>query len=824
MTLLNPAKVLLLFFVLCLLDASAQTATITGMVLDEDRKPLPNVSIRAGKMGTASTDNGFYLLEIPADEKVTVLFSHLGHKDLELRDLVLTTNETYLFNPVLSTQAIQVASVTVTPTGQRRAEGVETLATETISTIPGANAGVENILKLLPGVSGNNELSTQYSVRGGNYDENLVYVNEIEVYRPFLVRSAQQEGLSFINSALLADVAFSAGGFQAKYGDRLSSVLDVTYKTPNQFALAGEVSFLGASLSLETRSKNKKVSSVTGLRYRNNALLVNSQETNGNFRPAFTDVQHYLTYRLSDKWHFNVLGNLSVNNYNNQPLDRQTNFGTIDDPRTLLVTYQGEENNRYATALGAVKATYALGHRTHLRFISSVYHTTEEEYSDIIARYRLGDLDTDPGSGNFGEPSATIGLGTQFNRSRNDLDALIVNLEHRGSHRTKKNVTEWGLKYTHEDIRDQLRESEFIDSAGFSVRPPRPEFMNNQPETPFTAPLLPFTGVNARNFVRTNRWSGFVQTGRQARWGKTDIHYNLGIRAHHWSVGGQGLERSSRTVVSPRGQFALKPEWKRDMLFRLSAGWYHQPPFYRELRNLNGEVVPNVKAQRSFHTVLAHEYSFLLWGRPFQLVGEAYFKDLDNVNPYTLEDVRIRYAANNDTKAYVYGAEARMHGAFVPGTESWISLGVLRTEENRNGRGFIPRPTDQRLKIGILFQDYVPNIPDLKMYLNLVYQTGLPGGSPNDADPYVFLNRLRDYRRADLGISYIFASRQKPGPDRGWLKRFKELSLGLEIFNMFNTQNAITNTWVRDVQSGNEFAVPNFLTSRVLNLKLRARL
>ncbi|MFS4469397.1 carboxypeptidase-like regulatory domain-containing protein [Maribacter sp. 2210JD10-5] len=817
-------KALFLFILLCQANGLAQTAAITGVVFDTENKPLPNVNITSGKIGVSTDENGFYLLRIIADTETTVIFSHLGHKDVVLEKLLLSTNETYEFNPILKTDAIQVAGVTVSPRGEKETSGILSVSPESIRKIPGANAGVENILKLLPGVSSNNELSTQYSVRGGNYDENLVYVNEIEVYRPFLIRSAQQEGLSFVNSNLVQDVKFSPGGFQAKYGDRLSSVLDITYKNPTDFSVQADLSFLGASASLETLSKNKKMSSVSGVRYRNNALLVNSQDTQSNFTPSFTDVQSYITYRFSKKFNLNFLGNLSVNNYENEPLNRQTNFGTIDDPMALVVFYEGRENNRYGTALGALKGNYYLNENTTLKLISSIYHTTEEEYSDVIASYELGEVDSNLGSETLGEIQNSRGIGSQFNRTRNDLDALIFNLQHKGTHKRKNTLWEWGVKYTHEDIRDRLQESEFIDSAGFSVRPPREVFINNQPEEPFEAPLVPFTGLDATNFVKTNRFSGFLQMGTQTVWNNSDVYYNLGVRAQHWTVSGTGVDKVSQTVISPRAQFAIKPDWEKDMLFRLSTGIYHQPPFYRELRDITGTIVPTVKAQKSFHFVIGNEYSFLLWERPFTLLSEVYYKNLQNVNPYTLEDVRIRYAANNNTKAYVYGAEARLQGAFVPGTESWVSIGFLKTEENRDNRGYIPRPTDQRLKLGILFQDYIPTIPNLRMYMNLVYSTGVPGGSPSDADPYLFQNRLRDYIRADLGISYIFAGKDKTFAKGHWLQPFEEFGLGFEIFNLFNNQNSITNTWVRDVDSKNEFAVPNFLTSRVLNLRLQMRL
>ena len=802
----------------------AQNATISGIVLDENNQPLADVNISTGRVGTTTSTDGFYVLEITADIANTITFSHIAHKDVILKNLLLTTNETFEFNPVLKIDVIQMDEVSVAATGERTLENILNITPENIRKIPGANSGVETILKLLPGVSSNNELSTQYAVRGGNYDENLVYVNGIEVYRPFLIRSAQQEGLSFVNSDLVEDVKFSAGGFQAKYGDKLASVLDITYKTPTLFSLRANLSFLGASASLETVSRNNKFSSVSGIRYRNNSLLVNSQQTQSNFNPSFTDVQSYLTYTVSSKLQFNFLGNLAVNDYTNEPLNRQTNFGTLENPQALVVYYQGQEKNRYITALGALKGSYFLNENTTLKLISSIYHTIEEEYSDVIASYELGEVDNNLGSDSAGEVLTSRGIGSQFNRTRNDLDALIFNVEHKGSHAMRNTVLEWGAKYTHEDIRDQLRESEFIDSAGFSIRPPRAEFINIQPAEPFEAPLVAYTGINTLNFVKTNRFSGFVQLGTQKKINDTDIYYNIGVRSHHWTVSGTNVEKVSQTVISPRAQIAIKPNWEKDMLFRLSTGIYHQPPFYRELRDSSGTIQPNVKAQQAFHLVAGNEYSFLLWERPFTLISEAYYKKLGNVNAYTLEDVRIRYSANNVTEAYVYGAEVRMTGAFVPGTESWVSIGYLKTEENRNNRGYIPRPTDQRLKLGILFQDYIPTIPDLKMYLNLVYQTGVTGGSPSYADPYIFQNRLRDYKRADLGISYIFANKDKEYPETHWLHSFKEMNIGFEIFNLFNNQNSITNTWVRDADSKIEYAVPNYLTSRVLNLRLGIRL
>ncbi|RKS21704.1 outer membrane receptor protein involved in Fe transport [Flavobacterium endophyticum] len=805
------------------LAAFAQTARIKGVILDENNQPVEDVDVSYKNTSTTSNENGFYILTVPANQKITIVFSHLANKSSSL-DIELKPNEDFEFNPVLSKKVEMIGTVEIY-NNRKRVEGITNIAPRDIKLIPGANAGVENLLKTLPGVNSNSELSTQYAVRGGNYDENLVYVNEIEVYRPFLIRSGQQEGLSFTNTDMIQNVDFSAGGFQAKYGDKLSSVLDITYRRPKSFGASLEASFLGGSLMVETASKNQKWAAITGVRYRDNSLFVNSQETETNFRPTFADVQTYVTYNPNNKWEWSFLGNISQNKYNYEPLTRQTNFGTIDDPKALLVFYQGQEKDQYDTYFGALKTTFKASEDFTLKFIASAYHTQEQEYFDIKADYSFGELDTNIGSGNLGNIVYTQEIGSQLNHARNDLDALIVNAEVKGFHNINENKIEWGFKYTREDIRDRIVEWEVIDSAGFSLNPPIIDLpIRDQPYNPYTGPLVPYQNVRALNYTKIDRLSGYVQWSKKSMLGSHDVWYNFGVRAHNWQVSGDDIDGKNQTTFSPRAQFAIKPDWESDMVFRLSGGLYHQPPFYRELRGADGLVNPDVKAQQSIHVVLSNDYSFKMWERPFKLVTEAYYKSMSDVNTYTLDNVRIRYSANNDAKAYATGFDARLNGEFVPGTESWFSFGYMKTEENINDRGYIARPTDQRLKFGILFQDYVKNIPNLKLYLNLVYNTGLPGGSPSYADPYVYQSRLRDYRRADVGFSYVFTEKNETRPDGHWLKKFKDLSLGLEIFNLFNNQNAITNTWVRDVYTKVQYGIPNYMTTRVFNIKLTARL
>ena len=816
---------LLFFTISTIAFAQNPTAKVAGIVLDENNKPIEGVNI-SYQTKTSTTDaNGFYEIIVPANQKVVLVFTHTS-LTTSTTTLELKPNEKREFHVMMNSNAEQLGEVIVKGS-KKRVEGIVTISPATIRKNPSANAGIESVLKTFAGVNSNNELSTQYSVRGGNYDENLVYVNEIEVYRPFLIRSGQQEGLSFTNTDMVQNVDFSAGGFQAKYGDKLSSVLDITYRKPTKYSIAAEASFLGGSLTGEGISKNKKWSAITGIRYRDNSLLVNSQETQTNFRPTYADVQTNVNFNPNKKWQFSFLGNISQNKYNYQPLTRQTNFGTIDQPIALQIFYEGQEKDKYQTFFGALKTSYAPNDNNTFRLIGSIYHTQEQEYFDILAAYYLGEVDTNIGSETLGQVTFNRGVGTQLNHARNDLDALIVNAEIKGTHQfnNKKQQIDWGFKFTRENIRDRIVEWEVIDSAGFHINPPPFHVPNEQPYHPYIGPLVPYQNVRATNFVDINRFSGFAQWNTKTKIGESQLWITAGARFHSWLVSGAGITGAKQQMVfSPRAQLALKPDWEKDMVFRLSVGYYHQPPFYRELRDSFGAVRPNVKAQQSIHFVLSNDYNFKMNNRPFKLVTEAYYKTMTDVNAYTLENVRIRYRADNDAVAYAYGLDMRLNGEFVPGTESWLSFGYMKTEENISDKGYIARPTDQRLKFGILFQDYMPNIPNMKLYMNLVYNTGLPGGSPSYADPYQYQSRLRDYRRADVGFSYVLTERNNERPEGHWLKKFKDLSVGFEIFNLFNNQNAITNTWVRDVYTKNQYGIPNYMTTRVFNVKLTAKL
>ncbi len=811
-----------LFFVLITFFSFAQKARIKGIVLDENKQPIENVIVSSLTSNTSTNSNGFYELEIDANKEITITYSNATFKKSTYK-VNLKPNEDFEWNPILGTFTETIETVVISGKN-RKIDGGTAVSPVIIRRMTSANGGVESLLKTLPGVYSNNELSTSYAVRGGNYDENLVYVNEIEVYRPFLIRSGQQEGLSFTNTDLVQNIDFYAGGFQAKYGDKLSSVLDIAYRNPKTFHAGLEASLMGGSIFAEGVSKNQKWSNITGIRYRNNSLLVKSQETQTNYKPSFLDVQSLFNFNLNTKWNFSFLGNIAQNNYNYQPTSRQTNFGTISEPIALLIQYEGQEKDKYTTVFGAIKSVYEPNKNNKFKYISSAYHTVEQEYYDILAQYRLGEIDASIGSETFGDVVFSRGIGSQLNHARNNLDAVIVTNEIKGNHKlNSNNAIEWSFKHNFENIRDRVVEWEVVDSAGFSLPNPLLDYVNDQPYNPYYGPLAPYQNVRSKNNTTINRFNTYLNWNHEGKMGEHTYYVNAGVRGQSWLVSNNGISGDNQFTFSPRAQFILKPNWQKEMIFRFSVGVYNQPPFYRELRANDGSVNPNVKDQKSIHFVLGHDYSFKMWERPFKLVSEAFYKTMNDVNTYTIDNVRIRYRANNEATAYVYGIDGRLNGEFVPGVESWFTFGYLKTEENQNGRGNIARPTDQRLKFAILFQDYMPNIPSLKMYLNLVYNTGLPGGSPAYADAYDYQMRLNDYRRADLGFSYVFKD-AKLGAHRKWLDNFTEMSLGFEIYNMFNNQNSITNTWVRDVYTKTQYGVPNYLTTRTFNLKLSMRI
>ena len=812
---MNTTKLIVLILALFLsIKVFSQNAEINGVILDANDFPIENVNIISNSSGTISNSNGFYSINVNSNQDINIEFTHINFKKISLK-FNLNDNEIFEFNPVMNESIEQIAIIVLNSKSRENFSGVSNIDPEIIRKIRGAQPGIENLLKTLPGVNISNELSTQYSVRGGNFDENLVYVNDVEVYRPFLIRSGQQEGLSFVNTDLIKSINFSSGGFQSKYGDKMSSVLDIKYRKPLKNKFSGNLNLLGSKISSDLLSKNSKISNILGFRYRDNSLLVESKETKTNYRPSFIDFQNLFNYTLSDKIELSLFSNISVNNYNYAPKTRQTNFGTLEDPTALIVYYDGQEKDKYKTFFSSLTTKINLNKNLILKFIASTFNTVENEYFDILAQYNLGEVNSSIGDEDLGEVEFSEGIGAQLNHARNSLDALIFNIENKLYYKIDDNNLEFSVKYTSENIDDRIIEWEVIDSAGFSIDPPFINSLSQQPYESNQGPILPFSNIRTTSSTKIKRLQSYLQWSKVVNNENGRLYYNAGVRIHGWKIN----QNKPNTVISPRAQFAIKPNWEKDMLFRLSTGIYYQPPFYRELRDYDGNINYNLKAQKSIHFVLSNDYSMKIWNRPFKLLTEIYYKKMDDVNSYTIDNVRIRYSANNDAKAYAYGLDLRLNGEFVPGTESWFSLGYLRTEENISNQGYIARPTDQRLKFGVLFQDYIPNIPDLKMYLNLIYNTGVPGGAPSYSSPYNYLNRLPDYKRADLGISYVIVGNNKKYKN-GFRSLFEELTVGLEIFNMFDVQNSITNTWVRDVYSKRQFSIPNYLTPRIFNLNL----
>ncbi|HKJ05904.1 MAG TPA: TonB-dependent receptor, partial [Flavobacteriaceae bacterium] len=735
-------KKLTLLLILFSTSLFSQNLTIKGVVKSVENNPISNVSVSVNNKGTSTSALGKYLITVKANDTLIITFSHISYKTLQQK--IISKNKSIIeFSPILEAKIEEIDEVVIK--NKKEAQNAIQVNPKNTIQLPGANNGVENVIMTFAGVNNTNELSTQYNVRGGNFDENLIYVNGIEIYRPFLIRSGQQEGLSFVNPEMVENIKFSAGGFQAKYGDRMSSVLDITYRIPKTFSTRINASLLGGSVTLENALLNNKLRVIGSARYRNNNLFLNSKDTETNSKPIFTDIQLFTTYLINNKFNLNFLGNYALNNYNFKPLTRKTKFGTLANPLELIVFYEGEEKDKFKTLFGALQANYLFSERLNFTFTTSAYHTIEEEYYDILASYNLGEVNSDFTSNNFGEVEFATGIGSQLNHARNDLDAFIFNTEIKTLYKKDNHLLEGGIKFQTEDIKDKINEWEVIDSVGFNVRPPY-HSVNNQPYEPYNGEIVPFQYINAKNNTTINRFMWFTQYSNITFLGNHKLWYNLGIRGQHWKVS-DNTKNNSSNILSWRTQFSIQPNWKKDMLFKLALGTYHQPPFYKELRNKNGIVNTGVEAQKSTHFIIGNEYSFNLWNRPFKLISEIYYKAYRNVNTYTVDNVRVKYLANNNAKAYATGFDLRLNGEFVPGTQSWVSLGFLKTEENYNNQGYIARPTDQRFKFGLLFQDYMPNIPNIKMYLNLVYNTGVPGGSPSYISKYDYQNRLNDYKR-----------------------------------------------------------------------------
>jgi len=814
------------------LSSLAQTQ-IYGQITDEEGRPIDGAQVGVGDYYTLSDEEGNFELDLLPGKRMLVYFFNYGYEP-DTAYIGLKKNERKELNRTLVLMTNYLGEVELVDK-KSRFDGQIEVSTKSIESFVGPNSGVEGIIKTLAGVSSYSELSSQYSVRGGNFDENLVYVNGIEVYRPFLVRNGQQEGMSFINSSMVSNVRFSAGGFEARYGDKMASVLDITYRRPQKFGLNLEGSLLGGNLVYEDRMAKDRLSVLVGARYRTNQLLLGSLDTEADFQPQFTDVQAYLSYDLSDEWELNFLGNYSRNLYQVIPETRTTDFGTIQESLRLNVFFDGREDYDFTTRFAAVGAKYRPRKDLQLNFQSSVFQTTEQEYFDVIGAYRLGELNTNLGSDQFGEISFTRSIGAFQNYARNFLDAIVANVSHNGI-LDKDNVTwRWGAKVQMEDIIDRYKEWERIDSAGFNV-PNGSGFNydslivtsvdpNGNPRggNVYTSILTEdelelFESFASRVQVNSMRLTAYAERSELIPLDSAgDLFYNVGLRSHYWTFNNQN-------VISPRASVSYRPNWESDMVFRLAAGFYYQPPFYREMRNLEGGLNEEIRAQRSIHLVLGHDYQLKIWNRPFKMVTEVYYKDFASLIPYDMDNVRIRYRAENNARGFATGIDYRINGEFVPGIESWASMSVMTIREDieGDGAGFLPRPTDQRVNFKIFFQDYLPNDPSFRVSLTLAYGTGLPFGPPQaTAEERVF--RLPDYRRVDIGFSKVLKSESREY-DWKFLNNFRSLWVGVEVFNLLDITNTISYLWVKDISTAREYAVPNFLTPRLLNVKLVAKI
>ncbi len=807
-----------LIFTLSLLLSSgllAQKARLEGHLRTPSGEALEfvNIAIQGTVLGTTTDKNGDFSMEVPVNEIFNIRISHLGYMPKSL-PLVLVANETRYIEITLQPLATDLPDVEVTARQLLRTD-ITRLDPKHTGALPGPTTGVEALIQTLPGVSTTSELTTQYSVRGGNFDENLVYVNGIEIYRPFLVRSGQQEGLSFLNPNLVAEIEFSAGGFNAMYGDKMASVLDITYKKPETFAGSFMLSLLEGSLHLEGISENNKFSYLLGVRYKSNQYLLGTLDTQGNYKPSFSDIQAMANYHVSDTWTLSFLGNYNNNKYQFIPEVQRTRFGTITEVREFTVFFDGQEVNRFTTSMGALSLQYDPGTDFNMQLTTSLFQSDEHENFDVLGQYWLHRVETDMGQDDFGQPTGEpLGVGTFLNHARNYLNAIVWNAQLKGQWENEEQDLRWGIKFQHEDIYDRLSEWSLIDSAGYSL-----------PQYPQDAIRLQDT-LNTRIGLTSNRISAFVQNTWEFLRPHGRFALTAGFRGNYWDFNRQ-------FILSPRTTLLYKPEWLERWTFRASAGYYHQPPFYRELRNMQGELNENIKAQESIHLVLGSSFNFTAWNRPFQYTTEAYYKIMDNLIPYEIENLRIRYYADNISKGYARGIDMKIHGEFVPGIDSWAGLSFMQTREKIENTfqtgpdgvlveaGYIPRPTDQRFSFSMFFQDFLPRNPSYQVHLGFFYGTGLPFWAPT-RDGRKDTGRMPSYQRVDIGFSKQLIGHDSRLAENNPLRHFESMWLTAEVFNLLEISNTISYYWIKDVEN-QLFAIPNYLTSRLINLKLIAR-
>ena len=841
-----PIIVLLIYLMISGVDGFSQnlpavktkkSAFVSGKVVDENENPLSNVSIiiLGQSKGITSNDSGYFRLKVTAEKAFALVFSYSGLKS-EQKNFLLNENEEETITIRLEKGEQTLQEVVITDKRDRREAGLVRLNPKTILNLPSAVTGVESLIKIF--VGSNNELTSQYSVRGGSYDENLIYVNDFEIFRPYLVRSGQQEGLSFINPEMVRNINFYTGGFQAKYGDKLSSVLDIQYKKPKQFGGSAYIGILEQGFQVEGANKNSKFTYLLGVRNRSNRNLLSSQETKGNYVPSSADFQALLTYQFNPKWQAELLSNMSTTKFTLIPESSQLTTSVFSPLFSATIgvdiQFEGQEKDAYQTNMLGFSVANNASKKLKLKWMASRFVNDEMENLDITGAYLFGERDFDKRNPTYGLIVNPLGAGVYQNYSRNTLKIENWNVSHKGNYDKGKHAFQWGVGYDKTTINDKLNEWEFQDSAGYAL--------------PYQANLLRLNKViKSTTNLDINKFSGYLQDNILL--GKDSSHsatLTAGVRFNYNSL-------NKEFLLSPRVGASWKPTWKRDIIFRVAAGAYHQPPFYRELRRYNGTVNTNLKSQKSWQGVAGFDYNFVgLGDRPMRWTTELYYKSMTDVVPYDVDNVRVRYFGENNAKAYATGIEMRLHGELVPDAESWISIGIMKTNEDITGDhyyryknaagqfitsrsadqtvvdsvnfnvGWLRRPTDRRITFGMYFQDYLPTNKNFKMFLNLLYGSNLPYNIPN-AVRYRNAAVIEPYIRADIGFSALLmdddrAKRRSHSPFRN----FDNIWASLEVFNIIDRANTISYLFIKDF-SNTVYLLPNRLTPRLLNFKIVAR-
>ena len=791
----NIILALILFLPLCSLQA--QEFTLTGRVVDSHDSPIELASVSCLSQGKATmTDlKGHFSISLRSADSVAVKFSMIGYKS-KTRILRRPRGKQTLRITLLPMDALSEVVVTEK---RRQTTATEQLDIKNLKDNPSASGNaVEELIQQQAGVSSHNELSSQYNVRGGSFDENSVYINNVEIYRPLLIRSGQQEGLSIINPDMVESIGFSSGGFEAKYGDKMSSALDITYRRPTRSELSASLSLLGGTAFAAVG--NKRLSMSHAVRYKTNRYLLGSLETKGEYRPNYLDYQTFISYRPDSLWTIDFLGNISENHYNFLPTDRETSFGTMEDVKSFKVYFDGQEKDVFRTFFGSLAVSRLLGSKlqTKISLLASAFYSKEQERYDIQGQYWLDDTQT----------SENLGVGTYMEHARNYLTSKVASVKMMVNHKSRKHDIEGVLTMKFEDIKEKASEYEMRDSSGYSI-----------PHNPDRLDLI-YT-LRSSNHINTIRLEGYLQdTYRFASHGERQSFFtlNYGLRFSHWSFSGE-------TTVSPRVSIAMVPAFNSDVTFRFSTGLYYQAPFFKELRDTvttdgaTRAVLNNkIKSQQSIHFVGAFDYRFKMKDRPYKFSAEAYYKLMHNLIPYNVNNVKITYYGGNQCDGYAAGLDLKLYGEFVPGTDSWVTFSLMSTKQKMNGK-WVPMPTDQRYAVNVHFTDYFPGTEKWKMTLRLAIADGLPFGAPHSGLEHQDF-RAPAYKRADIGMSYCLYERGSHGSSKSAIKN---AWIGIDCLNLFGINNVNSYYWVTDV-TNQQYAVPNYLTGRQINVKLSLKL